>query len=129
MRSGATLSYLEQSLINLSAIVCLWGNSTDLSLLINMSEDDIKRLQSTGGEHLASTEANILGNDMARLWGVVNDLRANTGGRIDFVLDNAGFELYCDCVYGAWQTLRDQHVATLTQPLSRSGFPYPKRRG
>lgn len=35
--------------------VCLWGNATDLSLLINMTEDDIKNLQSTGGEHLAET--------------------------------------------------------------------------
>ncbi|KAJ9098474.1 hypothetical protein QFC19_006341 [Naganishia cerealis] len=42
--------------------VCLWGNSTDLSLLIDMSEEDIKKLQSTGGEHLAATEKNILGN-------------------------------------------------------------------
>ena len=65
-----------------------------------MTEEQIKSLQSTGGEHLATTEKNILGNDMARLWEVVSDLRANTGGRIDFVLDNAGFELYCDCVYG-----------------------------
>lgn len=27
-----------------------------------MSEEDIKKLQSTGGEHLAATEKNILGN-------------------------------------------------------------------
>ncbi|TCD63178.1 hypothetical protein EIP91_005875 [Steccherinum ochraceum] len=83
--------------------VCLWGNSTDLSLLINMTEDQIKALQSTGGEALAETEKNILGNHMARLWEVVRDLKRDsldgTGGRIDFVLDNAGFELYCDCVY------------------------------
>jgi len=79
--------------------ICLWGNSTDLSLLINMTEEQIKALQSTGGENLAATEKNILGNDMARLWEIVNDLRDNTGGRVDFVLDNAGFELYCDCVY------------------------------
>jgi len=43
------------------AQVCLWGNATDLSLLINMTEEDIKNLQSTGGEHLAATEKNILG--------------------------------------------------------------------
>ncbi|KIK07252.1 hypothetical protein K443DRAFT_87651 [Laccaria amethystina LaAM-08-1] len=79
--------------------VCLWGNSTDLSLLINMTEDQIKSLQSTGGDHLAATEKNILGNDLTRLWETVQDLREKTGGRIDFVLDNAGFELYCDCVY------------------------------
>ncbi|KAI9625944.1 hypothetical protein KEM48_010644 [Puccinia striiformis f. sp. tritici PST-130] len=36
--------------------VCLWGNATDLSLLINMTEDDIKKLQSTGGAHLADSE-------------------------------------------------------------------------
>ncbi|KAI0059474.1 DUF89-domain-containing protein [Artomyces pyxidatus] len=79
--------------------VCLWGNSTDLSLLINMTEDQIKSLQSTGGDHLAATEKNILGNHLGQLWETVRDLRGKTGGRIDFVLDNAGFELYCDCVY------------------------------
>lgn len=98
--------------------VCLWGNSTDLSLLINvracsrksfssitslnlpeqMTEEDIKKLQSTGGDHLAATEKNILGNDLEKLWDVVSKLK---GGRVDFVLDNAGFELYCDMVYGA----------------------------
>lgn len=82
------------------SLVCLWGNSTDLSLLINMTEDQIKSLQSTGGEHLAATEKNILGNDLNRLWEYTKNLREKTGGRIDFVLDNAGFELYCDCVYG-----------------------------
>lgn len=84
------------------ATVCLWGNSTDLSLLINMSEEQIKSLQSTGGEHLAATEKNILGNHMGELWSTVKDLRVKTGGRIDFVLDNAGFELYCDMVYGTF---------------------------
>ncbi|KAJ7293048.1 hypothetical protein C8J57DRAFT_1428964 [Mycena rebaudengoi] len=78
--------------------VCLWGNSTDLSLLINMTEEQIKSLQSTGGDHLAATEKNILGNHLNELWGSVKELRS-TGGRVDFVLDNAGFELYCDCVY------------------------------
>ncbi|PSR71076.1 hypothetical protein PHLCEN_2v13045 [Hermanssonia centrifuga] len=106
--------------------ICLWGNSTDLSLLINMTEEQIKSLQSTGGEALAETEKNILGNHMHRLWEIVKDLREKKGqpnavfddeeiavsgavnakdhmkapgGRVDFILDNAGFELYCDCVY------------------------------
>lgn len=79
--------------------VCLWGNATDLSLLINMTEEDIKNLQSTGGEHLADTEKNILGNHLERIWKLCSNMK---GGRIDFVLDNAGFELYCDCVYADW---------------------------
>ena len=65
-----------------------------------MTEEQIKALQSTGGEHLAATEKNILGNDLHRLWEHVKMLGEKAGGRIDFVLDNAGFELYCDCVYG-----------------------------
>ena len=65
-----------------------------------MTEEDIKKLQSTGGDHLAATEKNILGNHLSVLWLTVEELRHRTGGRIDFVLDNAGFELYCDCVYG-----------------------------
>ena len=73
--------------------VCLWGNSTDLSLLIDMTEEDIKKLQSTGGEHLSATEKNILGNDLDKITDKVASMK---GGRIDFVLDNAGFELYCD---------------------------------
>ncbi|WFD42005.1 hypothetical protein MPSI1_000642 [Malassezia psittaci] len=79
--------------------VSLWGNATDLSLLINMTEDDIKKIQSTGGDHLAATEKNILGNHLQRVWELVANMK---GGRIDFVLDNAGFELYCDCVYADW---------------------------
>jgi hypothetical protein len=62
-----------------------------------MTEEDIKRLQSTGGDALAATEKNILGNNLEDLWEAVSTLE---GGRIDFVLDNAGFELYCDLVYG-----------------------------
>lgn len=76
---------------------------------------------------MAETEKNILGNHMHRLWEIVKDLREKKGqpnavfddeeiavsgavnakdhmkapgGRVDFILDNAGFELYCDCVYG-----------------------------
>ncbi|KOS15981.1 hypothetical protein Malapachy_3445 [Malassezia pachydermatis] len=79
--------------------ISLWGNATDLSLLINMTEEDIKKIQSTGGEHLAATEKNILGNHLMRLWELVSKIQ---NGRIDFVLDNAGFELYCDCVYADW---------------------------
>jgi hypothetical protein len=58
-----------------------------LSLLIDMTEDDIKKLQSTGGEHLAATEKNILGNDLHKLADYAMTLK---NGRVDFILDNAG---------------------------------------
>ena len=65
-----------------------------------MTEEQIKSLQSTGGEALAETEKNILGNHLNRLWEIVRDMKGKQSGRVDFILDNAGFELYCDCVYG-----------------------------
>jgi len=99
LTQGLVTTRVQNSVL-ISSIVCLWGNSTDLSLLINMTEDQIKSLQSTGGDHLAATEMKIRGNDLGRLWSSVKYLRQKTGGRIDFILDNAGFELYCDCVYG-----------------------------
>ena len=64
-----------------------------------MTEEQIKALQSTGGDHLAATEKNILGNHLPQLWDTVKEIREKKGGRIDFVLDNAGFELYCDCIF------------------------------
>ena len=83
-----------------SHLVCLWGNSTDLSLLIDMTEEQIKALQATGCEQLAQSEKNILDNNLPKLWETVKGFKAQGGGRIDFILDNAGFELYCDFVYG-----------------------------
>lgn len=65
-----------------------------------MTEEQIKTLQATGDEHLASTEKNILDNNLPALWETVRGFKDRGGGRIDFILDNAGFELYCDFVYG-----------------------------
>lgn len=73
--------------------------------VLQMTEEDIKKLQSTGGDHLAATEQNILGNDLSKTWEYVSSDKfgsSGKGGRMDFVLDNAGFELYCDCVYADW---------------------------
>lgn len=56
-----------------------------------MTEDDIKKLQSTGGEALAATEKNILGNDLLPLWELVSSptfgsssTSTKKGGRVDF---------------------------------------------
>ncbi|GAW01631.1 duf89 domain-containing protein [Lentinula edodes] len=58
--------------------MCLWGNATDLSLLTHMSLVDIENLQSE------------------KAW---DHLQAVRDGRVDFVLDNAGFELFTDLVF------------------------------
>lgn len=71
--------------------ISLWGNATDLSLLTTISLDDIQSLQ--GEESRKKNEKNILAIDTEKGWKAVS--KAN-GGRIDFVLDNAGFELYAD---------------------------------
>lgn len=90
-----------------------------------MTEEQIKSLQSTGGDHLAATEKNILGNHLANLWNVVRETklkggRSGKGSRVDFVLDNAGFELYCDCVYGMHVSLLDNMTSSFAtkQPTS-----------
>lgn len=79
--------------------VCLWGNATDLSLLTNMSQEDIKRLQAIEKDHLAKRRQFILVDDTNKLWEKIKTLNE---GRVDFVLDNSGFEVYVDMVFADW---------------------------
>jgi hypothetical protein len=74
--------------------ISLWGNATDLSLLTNISLDDIQSLQ--GKESRKNNEKNILVNDTDKGWRAIT---AASGGRVDFVLDNAGFELFADIMF------------------------------
>ncbi|KAG8771112.1 hypothetical protein FRC12_003856 [Ceratobasidium sp. 428] len=72
--------------------MCLWGNATDLSMLPSMDPADVALLQAVGEDkaHL------ILRNDAGVLWTHVKGLKDE---RLDFVLDNAGFELFTDLVF------------------------------
>ncbi|CAG8772459.1 9550_t:CDS:2, partial [Dentiscutata erythropus] len=81
------------------AQISLWGNSTDLSLLTNLSDEDIKKLQDMGTKKLEELEKNILKNDLEKVWSYISEHR---NSRIDIVLDNAGFELYADLVLSDW---------------------------
>ncbi|GAA95849.1 uncharacterized protein L969DRAFT_18271 [Mixia osmundae IAM 14324] len=76
---------------------CLWGNATDLSLLTNMTHEDIQKLQSTGRD--ASADQFVLRNDLGAAWKHVKQLKH---GRIDIILDNSGFELYTDLILACW---------------------------
>ncbi|KAH3666699.1 hypothetical protein WICMUC_005516 [Wickerhamomyces mucosus] len=73
--------------------ISLWGNATDLSLLATATLDDIKSIQ--GAEARKKSEDKILSNDLSEAW---NQISQNKG-RVDFVLDNTGFELYTDLIF------------------------------
>ncbi|KDQ17073.1 hypothetical protein BOTBODRAFT_30461, partial [Botryobasidium botryosum FD-172 SS1] len=72
-------------------LMCLWGNATDLSLLPLLSHADIQALQSS--KHGAKY---VLRDDTRSVWEHVKTMK---DGRLDIVLDNAGFELFTDLVF------------------------------
>ncbi|KAI9316645.1 hypothetical protein BX666DRAFT_181008 [Dichotomocladium elegans] len=79
--------------------ICLWGNATDLSLLTNMTDEDIKRLQAVEKEKLADQKKHILVDNIDEAWSKLKGLEK---GRVDFVLDNSGFEVFVDFIFADW---------------------------
>jgi uncharacterized protein with ATP-grasp and redox domains len=65
----------------------LWGNRADLSLWPAGAEGTLSN------EALHQAEEFMLVNELPRLTAFLSNLR---GGRIEFLIDNAGFELACD---------------------------------
>lgn len=88
----------EEILFREMCEICLWGNATDLSLLTNLSYDDIQKLQ--GAESRKKNEDHIIVNDFPAAFECLK--RAQLSGkeerRVDIVLDNAGFELFVDLI-------------------------------
>lgn len=84
--------------------ICLWGNATDLSLLTNLSYDDIQALQ--GSASRKANEAKILVNDLAAAFATLKHAQRTAPAarerRVDIVLDNAGFELFVDLVLAGY---------------------------
>ena len=98
--STEDLAQAEELLFTEMCEVCLWGNATDLSLLTNIPLADIQRLQGVAAARQAS-EAHIVVNDLAAAFGALRAAAA-PGRRVDFVLDNAGFELFVDLVLAGY---------------------------
>ncbi|GHJ89415.1 hypothetical protein NliqN6_5817 [Naganishia liquefaciens] len=73
----------------------LWGNATDLSLLVDLKYEDLQKLQSVGAAAQAENAKYILRNDFAKVW---EHVKRQKDARVDIVLDNAGFELYTDLI-------------------------------
>lgn len=76
---------LNQTALIALLYFALWGNRVDLSLWSAL-DCDRSRFD------IQSQQAHIIVDDAAK----VTELLATKGKRIDFVIDNAGFELVCD---------------------------------
>lgn len=98
----------------------LWGNAIDLSLLSEPSTTEISALQ----EHstFAAARSRIVDDDTSHVWSYIQSTAFRNGtGRVDIVLDNAGFELLTDLVLALY--LLDQGIAQTVQ-LHAKPFPW-----
>lgn len=95
-RDQEMLSLLFKEFIEIS----LWGNATDLSLLTNATFEDIKSIQ--GAKARADSESKIVVNDTNKAWDTLLNASLKSEIRVDFVLDNSGFELYADLMLAAF---------------------------
>jgi uncharacterized protein with ATP-grasp and redox domains len=110
------LEQAEEILLIEMAEICLWGNKTDLSLLTNLTEEDIQKLQ--GAKVRKASEKNILINDLSKAFAVLNNA-LNEGKlerRVGFVLDNAGFELFVDLILAGYRLYTGLATTVILHP-------------
>lgn len=102
--------------------ICLWGNATDLSLLTNLSYDDIQKLQ--GSAARKAQEKNIIANDFEKAFATLHAAKASgkTDRRVDIVLDNAGFELYVDLLLAGYLLQSDLATTIVLHPKNIPWF-------
>jgi hypothetical protein len=65
----------------------LWGNATDLSLLVDLKYEDLQKLQAVGAAAQAEQAKKILRDDLPTVWALLKTLHND---RVDIVLDNGG---------------------------------------
>ncbi|KAH7074346.1 hypothetical protein BKA63DRAFT_512875 [Paraphoma chrysanthemicola] len=116
------LEEAEKILFTEMCEICLWGNATDLSLLTNLSYEDIQKLQ--GSEARKASEKNILVNDLSKAFSVLT--AAQKAGkkerRVDIVLDNAGFELFVDLILAGYLVASGLATTVVLHPKSIPWF-------
>lgn len=88
---------LKQLLFKEFAEISLWGNATDLSLLATATLEDIASIQ--GAEARKKSEDKILTNDIDLAYAQLISSKEKIR-KVEIVLDNSGFELYTDLVFG-----------------------------
>jgi hypothetical protein len=99
--------------------VALWGNATDLSLLTNLTLEDLQTLQ--GRDAIQKSQRNIVDNDMDDVWTYLQRSAGQPSRQIDIVLDNAGFEVFTDVLYAAY--LLETGISTSVR-LHTKEFPW-----
>ncbi|KAF7562821.1 hypothetical protein G7046_g1320 [Stylonectria norvegica] len=102
--------------------ICLWGNATDLSLLTNLTYEDIQKLQ--GAKARKAAEKNILINDLPAAYDILKKAQAEgkKERRVDIVLDNAGFELYVDLILAGYLLSSGLATQVVLRPKSIPWF-------
>lgn len=118
----AKIAEAERVLFIEMAEICLWGNATDLSLLTNISYEDIQKLQ--GSNARKESEKNILVNDLSKAFDILNKAKQDgeKSRRVDIVLDNAGFELFVDLVLAGYLLATGLATEVVLHPKSLPWF-------
>jgi hypothetical protein len=119
---GEELETAEKALFIEMCEICLWGNATDLSLLTNLSYEDIQKLQ--GSSARKAQEANIIANDLDAAFAILRKAQKDKKAdrRVDIVLDNAGFELYVDLVLAGYLLVSGLANTVILHPKSIPWF-------
>ncbi|KAF2490643.1 DUF89-domain-containing protein [Lophium mytilinum] len=121
--AGEELEAAEKVLFMEMCEICLWGNATDLSLLTNLSYEDIQKLQ--GSSARKDAQANIVANDLNAAFAILRDAQKkdkNAERRVDIVLDNAGFELYVDLILAGYLLSSGLATTVILHPKSIPWF-------
>lgn len=113
---------VEKALFTEMCEICLWGNATDLSLLTNLSYDDIQKLQ--GADSRKANEEKILANDFPAAFACLKQAQASgrSDRRVDVVLDNAGYELFVDLVLAGYLLQSGLATQIVLHPKSMPWF-------
>ena len=113
----------EKLLFDEIAEACLWGNATDLSLLTTLTYEDLQKLQDSKLRKAA--ESTVLVNGIPDAYDSLRRTRQerpNSDRRVDFVLDNAGFELYADLIFAGYLLASGLATTIVLHPKSIPWF-------
>lgn len=91
---------IQKSLVEEMVQISLWGNATDLSLLTNLSVEQLESRQGKAARD--QSKQNVLVDDTAEVENLLMKVKSQPSASIHIVLDNAGFELLADLVFAGF---------------------------